>query len=232
MRSEFIKRYLNKSSEEVKWSDLNNFILEGIEENLTLEYKPRGMLVDKKGKTLKPKNRYDISGFYQLAKLIAGFANSSGGLLVLGVKEKPEKHKGQIIKIRPGSFSEIPPTITREMIEHNLEAKIQVSIDEITIISVRKTQRSKNCVYLIDVPPSDRAPHRVNEMHYYQRHNFSTVEMQHYQIADMFGRRIKPDLEVALIDINLTINDPENMPRNKTINVSLNIKNEGRAVAK
>lgn len=232
MRAEFINRYLNKLPKDLEWDDLRRFVAEGIEENLTLEYKPRGLLVDTNGAPIKPKNRNEVVGFAQLAKLVAGFANSAGGLLVLGVKEKPERYKGQVVKIRPGSFSEIPPTITREMIEHNLEAKIQVSIDELTIVPIRKTPNSKNCVFLIDVPPSVRAPHRVNELFYYQRHNFSTVEMQHYQIADMFGRRMRPDLEIAVTDISNKITAPENKQKTRSVRVTFLVINAGRAVAK
>lgn len=195
----FIERYFKKSRpEDITYPDFEQFISESIEEHQTLEYKPRGLLVKQDGSIIKSSNPRDIVGFLALAKSVASFANSEGGLLILGVKEKPEKHNGIVIKVRPGSISPLPPFVTREMIEDNLIAKIQYPVEGITIVSLRKSTRSKYFVYLIDVPQSIRAPHRVNELYYYQRYNFTTHEMKHYQIADLFGRRLAPDLTVEI----------------------------------
>ncbi|MCK4418059.1 MAG: ATP-binding protein [Candidatus Latescibacteria bacterium] len=197
--SRFIERYLKKSRpEDISYSDFEQFISQGIEEHQTLEYKPRGLLVKQDGSITKSSNPRDIIGFSALAKSVASFANSEGGLLILGVKEKSEKHKGTVIKVRPGSISPLPPSVTRERIENNLAAKIQYPVEGITIVPLRKSLRSKHFVYLIDVPQSVRAPHRVNELHYYQRYNFTTYEMKHYQIADLFGRRSAPDLTIEI----------------------------------
>ncbi len=127
---------------------------------------------------------------------MVGFANAEGGLLILGVKEKAQKYKGTTVKVRPGTISSVPPTVTREMIETQLATKIQFPIGGISIFPVRVGVRSNHSVYLIDVPQSNLAPHRVNEMYYYQRLNFDVLEMHHFQIADMFGRRRKPVLEL------------------------------------
>ena len=99
-------------------------------------------------------------------------ANAEGGLVVLGVREKPERFRGNVVKIRPGAVTPIPLTVTRESIEANLLAKIQYPIEGITILPLRWTPRSKGFVYLIDIPPSYRAPHRVHELFYFQRVNF------------------------------------------------------------
>ncbi len=196
----FIERYFKKSRpEDITYDDFQQFLKLGIEENQNLEYKPRGLLVKQDDTVNKSSDPKEIAGFSALAKSVASFANSEGGLLILGVKEKPEKHKGQVVKIRPGVISALPISITREMIEANLTAKIQYPIDGITIVPLRSSSRSKKVIYLIDVPQSIRAPHRVNELYYYQRYNFTTYEMKHYQIADLFGRRLAPDLEIELI---------------------------------
>jgi len=195
----FLQRYLKKSNpENITYKDFLHFFQQGVEEHQTLEYKPRGMLVNQDDTIKKSSNPRDIVGFLELAKSVAGFANAEGGLLVLGVKEKPEKYKGEVVKIRPGVISALPLNITREMIENELLAKIQYPIEGITIVPLRSSARSSNFIYLIDIPPSIRAPHRVNELYYFQRYNFSTREMKHFQIADMFGRRLSPDLEISL----------------------------------
>ena len=220
--AEFIGRYLKKSElRDITYADLLSFLKEKIEENLTLEYKPRGLLVQADGSAIKTKDDRDIRGF----------ANSAGGLLILGVKEKPESYKGKVVKIRPGPLSEIPPTVTRETIEHNLNAKIQFRIEGITILPLRKSTRSKNCVYLIDVPQSPRAPHRVNEIIYYHRYNFSTVEMQHYQIVDLFGKRLAPDLDIELEKVQSNVSHTSGA-NTRTTRISVVLKNRGHAAAK
>lgn len=195
----FLERYLKKTRpEDITHQDFLQFLQQGVEEHQTLEYKPRGILVKQDNSIIKPSNPRDVLGFVELAKSVAGFANAEGGLLVLGVKEKPEKYKGDIVKIRPGAISALPLNITREMIENELLAKIQYPIEGITIVPLRSSPRSSNFIYLIDVPQSPRAPHRVNELYYFQRYNFSTQQMKHFQIADMFGRRLSPDLEIGI----------------------------------
>ncbi len=195
----FLERYLKKTRpEDITYKDFLHFLQQGVEEHQTLEYKPRGILVKQDNSIIKSSNPRDILGFAELAKSVAGFANAEGGLLVLGVKEKPEKYKGEVVKIRPGAISALPMNVTREMIENELLAKIQYPIEGITIVPLRSSARSSNFIYLIDVQQSIRAPHRVNELYYFQRYNFSTREMKHFQIADMFGRRLSPDLEMML----------------------------------
>ena len=199
----FLERYIKKSKpEEITYEDFITFMDLAIEEHQTLEYKPRGILVEKDGTLKKSHNQKDILGFSALAKSVASLANSEGGLLILGVKEKPEKYKGTIVKMRPGHITPLPPTVTREMIDSQLGAKIQHPINGITIIPLRKSSRSKDSVYLIDVPQSRLAPHRVNELYYYQRYNFTTYEMKHFQISDLFGRRTAPDLDIELKTIH------------------------------
>jgi predicted HTH transcriptional regulator len=82
-------------------------------------------------------------GFEALAKALAGFANAEGGLLILGVREKPEKINGRLVKIRPGGIYALPlGTVTKEMIESKLRTLIQFPIDDLTIVPLRLSNRS------------------------------------------------------------------------------------------
>ncbi len=83
--------------------------------------------------------------------------------------------------------------------------------------------RSKKVIFLIDVPSSIRAPHRVNELYYFQRINFSTIEMKHFQIADLFGKRLAPDLDLIF---------QEEESGENLLKFRIFLQNQGRAVAK
>lgn len=224
----FLQRYLKKTKpEDITYKDVLHFLQQGVEEHQTLEYKPRGILVKQDNTIIKSSNPREIMGFAELAKTVAGFANAEGGLLVLGVKEKPEKYNGEVVKIRPGAISALPINVTREMIENELLAKIQYPIEGIAIVPLRSSARSLNFIYLIDVPQSIRAPHRVNDLYYFQRYNFSTREMKHFQIADMFGRRFSPDLYVEIQTMKKDSNEEQGL-----FTVYPVINNRGKAVAK
>ncbi len=212
----FLKRFFKKENpEEITWADFINFKKQNLEENQNLEYKA--------GKLL-----YLRKDYQKLAKMVAGFANAEGGLLVLGVTEHEQKDKKtkQVIRIRPGAVDGLPIIINKEIIENNLVNLIQYPIEGIIIHSVRKSIKSQKVVYLIDVPQSIRAPHRVAENQYYQRYNFSTLEMKHFQIIDLLGRRVAPDLDVQAV-ITKTANSEHNH-----FGFNFHIQNKGRAVAK
>jgi len=229
----FIERFFRQSKPEaVTFSDLKRFVSERIEENQNLEYKPRGLLVKQDDSLVSSTDPRQIVGFSALAKSVVGFANAEGGLLILGVKEKAQKYKGTAVKVRPGAISPVPPTVTREMIETQLVTKIQFPIEGISIVPIRIGVRSNHSVYLIDIPQSIRAPHRVNELYYYQRLNFSVMEMHHFQIADMFGKRRKPDLELISRIVGGGTSSSGGAVAIYNGKVILSIRNSGLGIAK
>jgi len=224
----YIDHYFEKSAKDVTYSDLLSFLGQRIEEHQTLEYKPRGILVRENDSIIKPSSPTEISGFVALAKTIAGFANAEGGLLVLGVKERAEKYKGTTVKIRPGAVSPLPPTVSREMIENQMVALIQYPIQNIVIKVLHPGQKSKKAIYLIDVPQSRLAPHRVNESRYYQRYNFSTLEMKHFQIEDIFGRRQRPLVSASFGYQKRHTPDPQRLHKYELV---IKLSNQGRSMA-
>jgi len=223
----FLSRFLKLSDpSEVTYAHFTQFLAQGVEEHQNLEYKPRGMLVKKDDSIVSSSNPRDLVGYTALARSVASMANAEGGLVVVGVREKLERFKGTVVKIRPGAMTPIPLTVTRESIEANLLAKIQFPIEGITVVPLRRTPRSKGFVYLIDVPQSDRAPHRVNELFYFQRTNFSTSEMRHYQVADLFGKRRVPDLGITASATHA------NDGHENSLRLVVTMTNRGRAVGR
>ncbi len=126
----------------------------------------------------------------KLSKAVSGFADSAGGLLILGVAED----KSVPNRIYPGEITWGPTNVTRETLEHRLDARLAPRVQLLRIIPVRNHETGKS-VFLIDVPQSESPPHMAIPYHaYYKRLNFETVPMEHYEVADLFGRRRKPSL--------------------------------------
>ncbi|MHB9112534.1 MAG: AlbA family DNA-binding domain-containing protein [Thermoleophilia bacterium] len=224
----YIEQYFDKAIEDVTYADLKSFLDQRVEEHQTLEYKPRGILVRENDTVIKPSSPTEISGFVALAKTVAGFANAEGGLLILGVKERAEKHRGTIVKMRPGALSPLPATVSREMIENQLLALIQYPIENIVIKALHPGPRSMKTIYLIDVPQSRLAPHRVNELRYYQRYNFSTLEMKHFQIEDIFGGRQLPVVSASFGHQKRHTPDPHSLHKYQLV---IKLSNVGRSMA-
>ncbi len=196
----FIETYLHKALPDVTYDDFNTFYGRRLDESQTLEYKSGELLLGYKGEYIlngKLDKARAHEGFIKLATSIAGLANAQGGLFVLGVKEVLVRDRtGQTIGKRPGAIYPVPDgIIQKEMIEDKLRGLIQYTIDDLIILPLRTTKR----------------------------YNFETRPMVHYQISDLFGKRLAPDL-----DLRFQKEDSEE----NLLKFRIFILNQGRAVAK
>src|SRR5437016_2958960 len=88
---------------------LDEFLKQSIEESLNLDYKD-----------IRASDNPD-----KLAQTVCAFANSEGGLLVLGIDEQRDTdEKGNVIKVRPGKISWGPKSLTKEAVESRLIVRI------------------------------------------------------------------------------------------------------------
>lgn len=123
-----------------------------------------------------------------LAKAVAGFANAAGGILIFGLQAK-------------GGDRLTPDKIGRVVSVQNLELALSTALAlvgqvveppvEGVIVESRELQRAPGTGFIVVfVPPSSLGPHRSKrDREYYRRHGSSTLPMEHYEIAEMFGRR-------------------------------------------
>ncbi|WP_075306142.1 helix-turn-helix domain-containing protein [Hyalangium minutum] len=152
-----------------------------------------------------------------LSKAIAGFANADGGVIVLGVNAP----QGQ-----PPSLKLIAPL-------NDFEQEVNSYIPRSTSFPVAGAETKKvpfqgqaGGVVLVYVPKSDLAPHcSMKDRRYYQRIGDSFLPMEHYQIADMFGRRHQPRL-VPYVEASRDINSRGGME------LIVGVKNVGVAIAR
>lgn len=130
----FIERYFRKNphstdeKDKINESDIEEFIDRKIEESVNLDYKHIDKYADKIG----------------LGKVISSFANTDGGLLILGISEK--KHLPQ----KPPTWGD-SDKFSRETLEARLFSVIKPEIKGLYIHPVRHSTTSK-VIFLIDVP--------------------------------------------------------------------------------
>jgi hypothetical protein len=152
-----------------------------------------------------------------LSKAIAGFANADGGVIVLGVNA-PQGQAPSLKLITP---------------INDFEQEVNTYIPRSTSFPVAGVETKKvsfqsqaGGVVLVYVPKSDLAPHcSMKDRRYYQRIGDSFLPMEHYQIADMFGRRHQPRL-VPYVEASGDINFRGKM------HLVVGIRNTGVAIAK
>lgn len=201
----YIEEYFHKEIREITDLDVQSFIDQKIQENLTLDYKDF--------------RKYDDP--LDLSKHICSFSNSLGGLLILGVSEV-ENFPGSI------TWGNIKGK-SRESLENKLFSQIYPKISNMRIIPVYQSGSETTGIYLIEVPQGDNPPYMSGDKKYYKRLNFQKQPMEGYEVADFFGRRKRPLL--TLIPDHFEYRDfyPDKGP---VFRWDIKIKNIGKSVSK
>jgi len=174
----FIKSYFGKMADQVTKDDVEEFIEKRFEESKNLDYKHINIL----------KNTTS------LCKHICAFANSEGGLLLLGVSEKQESNR-----IYPDKITWGDPSYTKEQLENILLGHISPHV-ELDILPIRKSKNDLSVIFLIDVPRSNEL-HMTNDR-FYKRANFQSLPMNRDEIISFIRERLKFD-ECAMFRFQL-----------------------------
>jgi len=160
------------------------FVDEHYQENHTLDFKTLGLEEGWQGLTKVEKKN--------LAKGLSGFANTGGGILVWGVEASKDADG-----VDAASGLSPIPNVGRALSVLQ-SATHQAASPPVPGVE-HKPIDSEGAGYIVTfVPESDSTPHmaKFGLDHYYARCGDSFVKMEHQQIADMFGRRPHPKLEI------------------------------------
>lgn len=195
-----------------EWSKqrLNQMIADGVEENLSLDYKSAGALSksDERKKT-------------EITKDVSSFANSSGGVLIYGIAEfadEPRKHLPE--RLDPIQRSEI----SKEWLDQVIQT-IQPRIEGVVIHPVTISEPDNTVCYAVEVPQSHTA-HMARDHRYHKRHNFTTAQMEDYEVRDVMNRRTHPKIKASIfINRAASRTKPEGV-------ILVKLENVGRVLAK
>lgn len=174
-------------------SYVNGLIANKEKESVQLEYKSGDFL------------KCTDEGKFKLRKWVAGFANSTGGFLLIGVREKEEVEE---INGRKVIIDEYPEEIDgidkskftipiRKWIEDTITDSIFPHLNPTPLVNTFTWSKDTNKeIAIIRIWQTNAVVHYVRykgKEYYFHRHNFETVEMDEWEIrALLFGRAPPP----------------------------------------
>jgi Schlafen, AlbA_2 len=167
--------------ESLSAADIARFVTERRQEDLTLEFK------------LAPRSFANKEERRILACAVSGFANSSGGLVVWGIEAKPDSDGVDCAQAT--SPLPDPDLFLSKLLEHGGAA----TSPTVSRVVHRIIDGAPGPFAVTFVPESDLGPHmaKLGEDRYYKRSGSRFYKMEHFDIADMFGRRAAPVLKLC-----------------------------------
>jgi len=162
----------------ISGATIEEYVTEGRDEDLHLDFK-----------TVSSRRGLGKDDRRNFAKAVSGFANSDGGLVIWGVDARSNAEGIDCARAAPGI-----PELAAFVAKLN---EYTGSVTSPSVIGVEHRRSTDAPGFAITiVPASDSGPHmaKLTEDRYYQRVGSSFVKMEHFSIADMFGRRPQPRL--------------------------------------
>ncbi len=178
----------------VNSTDLNKF-LEYInkigDEGSQFDAKDVGKIIDNKGRFSLDRVRNE------LAKHVSAFANTSGGLLAIGIKE--ERYGDPKFSLNNFDLGQINLQHLQRALATCVEPKTEFSIE---LVEMDHESEKPLGIMLIFIEQSLTPPHQVvNNRSYYFRHGESSNPAPHSLVSALFRYRKSPDLSIDVIKV-------------------------------
>lgn len=158
--------------------DLIKLIEIGAQESIYLEFKEARSF-----------DRSDPRKKMEIGKDISAFANADGGIIIYGITEDKKDRVAR-------STSFIDGTIySNEWIEQVIHGNINRPIIGIRIFPITFNDITES-VYIIKIPASPLAPHMASDKYYYRRYNFKVLQMEEYEVRNLYARSKLTELEM------------------------------------
>lgn len=194
--------------ESLSVADIEQFVQSKQEETLHLEFKA----ITRPDLSVRDDKR-------NLAAALSGFANSDGGLIVWGVDAR-KNDDGIDCAVALKEITGVA-AFTSRLNELTGEAVLP-RIDGVRHRPIARPNGNGFAATL--VPESDAGPHmaKLGEDRYFKRSGTSFYRMEHFDVADMFGRRRRPKLSVTTQIVGIA----------DGARIVLGLRNDGRSSAR
>jgi hypothetical protein len=168
-------------------ADLDRFVHEKQEEGLHLEFKE---------KHDRSNGEVDDGDRYHFSRAVSAFANAAGGVLIFGVETKKSQDS-------PDRACALKPITGADQFRVRLQDSIlntthrPVDGVRVEVVPGRPGEGYVKCL----IPASDMMPHRamLAKREYWCRTSSGHVrKMEHYELEDFFGRRLRPVLRLQV----------------------------------
>jgi hypothetical protein len=170
---------LREKFDQMDRTSVANLIAERRHEDLHIEFK-----------TVNSSDFTHSDDRHNLAKAVSGFANSAGGLIVWGVATDKKREYATEIKEIAGL------SIFRTKLEEFAGNWVSPPVEGVLHKVIPISGPDEGCAVTF-VPESHSVPHMNNfQNRYYKRNGSRFIPMEHYEVADMFGRRKRPKLKL------------------------------------
>ena len=162
-------------------------------EGLTSSGEPESVVLDYKG--LITGSEHDKK---ELAKDVSAFANSQGGLLLIGVDEKSGKPVHPPTGINRMLGAQKVEEWVDQVVVSNIAPRVPVTMNVID-----HADDAAKCLVAVQVPISPRAPHMVTVQgdnryyrRYFTRHQYHSQPAEEYEVRELFHRSSRMRAEV------------------------------------
>lgn len=208
-----VKDLFGKEAEDVTLRDVHNLITIRREEDRFLEYKSPAIVSDPG----------------QLSQWVSAFLNAEGGLIIIGLcEDNPRKKEYLQQKIYPRRLAFAPRGFITERVEQLIYNNIRSSSKPaINVYPVRSIKDVTKAIFLVEIPQGEEPPYQASDGKYYRRVNTTKYAMEHYEIADLFGKRRKPSLSLLPEFTEVRVEDST-----YRFKLRLFVANNGRAIAR
>ncbi|MBU0552232.1 ATP-binding protein [Myxococcota bacterium] len=165
-----------------------------------------------------------------LSKQISAFSNGAGGRIFLGLDDDGQIDGGVLTMLKGGG--------TRAWLEDIIPTLVEPPLKNFNVYEVpRKGKRSlikPGCaVYIVEIGPSENAPHQALDYRYYLRIAGKSRPMGNVHLQDVLQRRRHPQVEMARVS---PYGGPEYIeadPRGPKVAICFQafLENQGRTLA-
>jgi len=148
--------------------------------------------------TLSSVDENDVKS--NMSKAISAFANSGGGTLVFGLLNPNRKWEvddgGVDLAVKKPS--------TREWLEDIIPTLVDFPLLSFNVYAIQGKENNSQisegrAIFIIEISDSEQAPHQATDHRYYVRVGGKSRPIGHRLVADIFGRRSYPKIQLEFI---------------------------------